>query len=141
MSWVRSPLAAPVCFPLASPPHAPATRLRRHLRLGLCELEARLLSGEDACSPHAGILRVATELCGGELHLPAAAYGKAIDDMAGRGDGGISFLLQGAPGDYPSEAAARLRRRLGGIQGSARAGRTCIQGGCGVVPVAAEFSG
>src|ERR1700760_2315688 len=83
MSWVRSPLAAPN----SSPPHlsdhvrTPAHRLRRHVGLGLCQLEARLLSGEDTGSAHAGILRVAAELCGGELHLPAVAHRKAIDDL------------------------------------------------------------
>src|SRR5882757_6423854 len=106
MSWVRSPLAAPASPHLSDHACPPAHRLCRHLRLGLHELEAGFLSGEDPRGPHAGILRVATELCGGELHLPAVTHGKATDDMAGGGDGGISLLLQGTSGDNASEAAA-----------------------------------
>src|ERR1700760_1937094 len=106
MLWVRPPLAAPI----SSPPHlsdhvrTPAHRLRRHLGLGLRKLEAGLLSGKDTGSAHAGILRVAAELCRGELHLSAVAHRKAIDNMVGGRGRWVSFLLQSSADDYALEA-------------------------------------
>ncbi len=90
MSWVRNPLAAPnfslssssgkLCLAHRKPPRllrAALARipshLRRNLGLGLSHLEARLLPARHSREKVPRVLRLPTQLCRGQLHLPRPA--------------------------------------------------------------------
>src|SRR5215469_9348532 len=64
LAYCLSPIA--YCLPYASSPYW-------NFRMGVSVVEARLLSGEDAFQQTSRLLLHATELRGGELHIPCSA--------------------------------------------------------------------
>ena len=62
---------------------------------------------------------------------------KQLTKLAGRNVRRVSLLLQSSAGDYTLETAARVRRRVGCIEGIASACRTGGEAGRCVVSIAA----
>src|ERR1700730_17370369 len=63
--------------------------LRRHIRLGLSQLEAGLLSREASLRKISRLLRYPPEHCRGELHVSPFPHGKAPERLDRRHSSGI----------------------------------------------------
>ena len=68
--------------------------------VGLCELEAGVLSGEAGFGEIFGALQFAVEYGGGELYVSEISDGEVAARVAGAGAGGFQVCVQGESEDY-----------------------------------------
>src|SRR5208282_5173613 len=98
--------------------------LRRHLRMGLSNLEACFLSRETSSEKIPEFLRLETECRRSQLHLPPVGERDDRPELDRRNPQPLSFRHQSAPGANPHQAPeerGRIPAALSRYAGSSRA--------------------
>src|SRR5882724_902097 len=97
--------------------HEHGTSLCRHIRVGLQDVESRLLSqvGQGRELPEPLLFKV--ERGRGKLHLPPPLDRTGAGEVARRHRGWIFLLRQSSTGHHPLQAVERQRRISEGVSG------------------------
>src|ERR1700730_8501180 len=80
------------------------TSLRRHFRMGISNMEARLLSRETRAKEISELLRIETECRRSQLHLPPVGKRDDRAELDRRNARPFSLHHQGAPGAHAYQA-------------------------------------
>src|SRR6266849_4539588 len=115
------------------------TPLRRHLRMGVSNMEARFLSGETCAEEISKFLRFETECCRSQLHLPPAGKRDDCPELDRRNAGTFSLHHQGAPGAHAYQAIEERGRIPTTLRRHARRSRTRRTPWSAALSAATEF--
>src|SRR5580693_5848379 len=113
--------------------------LRGDFGVGVCDVEAGFLSGETGVGEIFGVLRVASEYGGGELHVSAISDGETAARVAHADAGGFQVCVQGESENHAHQEIERWRGVHDGIRDGVAADGGGRAVGASVVSVAAIF--